>query len=212
MKKIMLGLLALFMTVAVSAQNYSYLEADVRFNETSDANVTFRHSGAFPITEKFGFANFASVEGNETYSYGQVLLGGYYQVCNSVKVSLMAGKEAVAGTISNDIRFGGIISYAKGDKFRAYVNYQRNDNPFKSETKATEWYDVMARYAVVSKTKRSLYVGGRYMEGYGLGVPLSVRQSIGKANLHVAYTHFYDVDNELGQDWTPTVTVALEFL
>jgi len=29
---------------------------------------------------------------------------------------------------------------------------------------------------------------------------------------HVGYTHYYDVDDDYSGDWTPTLTLAIEFL
>jgi hypothetical protein len=208
--KLFLGLfLALFMTVAISAQNYSYFDNDVRFYDESEAVVTLTHFGFFPITDKFGFADYASLEGNDEYGYGQVLLGGYYNVTDKLSVYLMAGKES----ISNDVRFGGMLYYTTGDKFRTYAFYQRNENVFSSDTKWSEWYDIMARFAFVSKEKNSLYVGGRYMKYYGAGPTVSVRQAFNStSNLYLGVTAYNDVDNDYGgNDWIPTLTLAVEF-
>jgi len=210
MRNLILGLMTLFMTVAVSAQNYSYFDTDVRFYDEGESVVTLTHFGFFPITEKFGFTDYASVEGNNEYGYGQVLLGGYYNVTDELSVYLLAGKES----ISNDVRFGGMVYYTTGDKFRTYAFYQRNENVFSSDTKWSEWYDVMARVALVSKDKNSVYVGGRYMKYYGAGPTLSVRQTLGAtSNVYLGVTLYNDVDNDYGgSNWTPTLTLAFEFI
>lgn len=211
MKKIILGFLALFLSVGMYAQNYSYFDNDVRFyNDGTNPVVTLSHFGAFPITEKFGFTDYAVIEGSaDVNRVGLVLLGGYYNVTKELSVYLMAGKES----LSTDVRFGGILYYTTGDKFRAYASYQRNQLGFTSKTKDSEWYDIQARFAIVSKEKNSFYAGGRYMKYYGIGVPLSVRQSMSKnSNLILGYTTYYDIDNSYGGDWLPTVTLAFEFL
>ena len=209
MRNLILGFLALFITVAVSAQNYSYFDNDVRFYNEGDAVVKLTHFGAFSITEKFGFADFASIEGNNVYSYGQVLLGGYYNITDALSVYLLAGKES----ISNDVRFGARLSYTNGDKLNAYAFYQRNGDPFASDTLDSEWYDFMAKYAVISKEKNSVYVGARYMKYYGLGPTVAVRQLIGKtSDVILGFSMYNDVSDDYSDgDWTPTLTLAFEF-
>jgi len=209
MKNLILGVFALLMTVAVSAQNYSYFDNDVRFYNEGDAVVTLTHFGVFPITEKFGFTDYASIEGNDMYSYGQVLLGGYYQITDDLSVYVMAGKESV----SNDLRLGYMLYYSTGDKIRTYAFYQRNGDPFASDTKGSEWYDIMARFAVLSKEKNSVYVGGRFMKYYGLGPAVSVRQSLTPtSNVYLGFTMYNDVNDDYSDgDWTPTLTLAVEF-
>jgi len=212
MRNLILGFFALFITVAVSAQNYSYFDNDVRFYDDKemlgDPVVTLTHFGQFQITESFGFTDYASIEGNDAYSYGQVLLGGYYNFGNFTAY-VMAGKES----ISNDVRFGYMLYYTTGDDFRAYGFYQRNGDPFASDTKDSEWYDVMARFALISKTKNSVYVGGRFMTYYGLGPTVSVRQSLSDtSNVYVGFTMYNDVADDYSDgDWTPTLTLAVEF-
>ena len=77
----------------------------------------------------------------------------------------------------------------------------------------SEWYDFVARYAVLSKDKNSVYVGGRYMKYYGLGPVVSVRQALGTtSNAYLGFTMYNDIDNDYSDgDWTPTLTLALEF-
>lgn len=209
MKRLFIGLIALIMTTAVSAQNYSYFDNDVRFTNDGNPIVTLTHFGVFPITEKFGFTDYASVEGDNLYGYGQVLLGGYYNITDNLSVYLLAGKES----ISNQARFAGVLYYTTGDAVRAYAFYQRNENPFSGDTINSEWYDFMLRLAMTSKEKNSSYIGARYIKYYGLGVPISFRQSLSPtSNLYIGYTHYYDVDDNYSGDWTPTLTLAIEFL
>tara|TARA_R110000851_G_scaffold47990_1_gene116326 strand:+ start:2410 stop:3045 length:636 start_codon:yes stop_codon:yes gene_type:complete len=204
--------LLLVLTLSLTAQTYSYFDNDVRFvgDEYGGSVTTLTHFGLFPITEKFGFTDYASIEGNNQYQYGQVLLGGYYNITDKLSVYVMGGKEST----SNQVRFGYMAYYTTGDKFRTYAFYQRNQNPFSSETRDSDWYDVMLRVAITSKDNNSLYVGGRYMKFYGVGVPISVRQKLNdSSNLYLGYTTFYDVDGDYGNsDWLPTITLALEFL
>jgi hypothetical protein len=213
MKKLLLVLI-ITLSISVTSQNYSYFDNDVRFVEQESGNpiVTLTHFGFLPITDKFGFTDYASIEGNNvnSNSYGQVLLGGYYNITDKLSVYFMAGKES----ISNEVRFGYMAYYTTGDKFRTYAFYQRNKNPFSSDTKGSEWYDIMLRVAVSSKEKNSFYVGGRYMRNYGLGVPISVRQKLNDyGNVYLGYTTFYDIDNVYSNsDWLPTLTLALEFM
>jgi hypothetical protein len=213
MRNLILGCLTLFMTVAVSAQNYSYFDNDVRFYDDKetlgDPVVTLTHFGVFPITEKFGVADYASIEGNDTYSYGQVLIGGYYQITPELSVYVLAGKEST----SNEVKFGGMLYYTTGDKFRTYAFYTRNGDPFANDTKDSEWYDFMARYALVSKEKNSVYVGARFMKMYGLGPTVSVRQAMSKtSNAYLGFTMYNDVSDDYSDgDWTPTLTLAIEF-
>tara|TARA_R110000851_G_scaffold47424_1_gene115095 strand:- start:53381 stop:54031 length:651 start_codon:yes stop_codon:yes gene_type:complete len=215
MRNLILGCLALFMTVAVSAQNYSYFDNDVRFYDEGEAVVTLTHFGVFPITEKFGVADYASIEGNNEYSYGQVLIGGYYQITPELSVYLLAGKEGGQnlGLTNGKVKFGGMLYYTTGDKIRAYAFYTRNGDPFASNTKNSEWYDFMARYALVSKTKNSVYVGARFMKMYGLGPTVSVRQAMSKtSNAYLGFTMYNDVSDDYSDgDWTPTLTLAIEF-
>jgi len=197
------------MTIAVSAQNYSYFDNDVRFIDDGNPITTLTHFGVFPITEKFGFTDYASVEGNNDFSYGQVLLGGYYNITNELSVYLLAGKES----ISNQARFAGVLYYTTGDKIRAYAFYQRNENPLSGDTIDSEWFDFMARFALLSEEKNSLYIGGRYMKYYGIGVPISFRQALSpSSNVYLGYTQYYDIDNDYDSSWTPTLTLAVEFL
>lgn len=190
--------------------NYSYFDNDLRFvqNDMGDPIVTLTHFGFFPLTEKFGFTDYASIEGNDQYQYGQVLLGGYYNITDELSVYVMGGRESV----SNDMRFGYMVYFTNGDQIRTYAFYQRNQSPFDSDTKLSEWYDIMFRYGVISKEKESYYLGGRYMKWYGLGPTLSYRRNIGDGdNVYLGYTTYFDVNNDLGVDVLPTVTLAFEF-
>jgi hypothetical protein len=104
MKKIV-TLVLLLVSITFNAQNYSFFENDVRLINSEDQDVigneivTLTHFGFFPISEKFGFTDYASVEGNDQYTYGQVLLGGYYNITDQLSVYLMAGKESVGGVL-----------------------------------------------------------------------------------------------------------------
>jgi hypothetical protein len=124
MKKI-LSILILFSSF-ISAQNYSYFDNDVRFLDSENGNpiVTLTHFGFFPINNKFGFTDYASIEGNDTYQYGQVLLGGYYNITDKLSVYLLGGRES----ISNELRIGYMAYFTTGDQLRTYVFYQRNGN------------------------------------------------------------------------------------
>lgn len=211
MKKLILKVI-LLISLNITGQNYSYFENDVRFiNKEDGAPIkTLTHFGFFPITEKFGFTDYASIEGNNEYQYGQVLLGGYYNITNKLSMYLLAGKES----ISNQIRFGYMIYFTTGDKIRMYAFYQRNQNPFADKTKDSQWYDIMLRFAISSKENRSFYMGGRYMRFYGIGSPISFRKKITtENNIYISYTTFYDINNDFyGGNWIPTLTLALEFL
>lgn len=202
--KILLGLLALF-TMSMSAQNYSYFENDVRFYE-GDNVVTLTHFGQYNIGEKWGFTDYATIEGNDEYTYGQLLIGGFYQLTNTFSVYVMAGKE----TGSNDIRMAYMGYYTTGDKLMAYAFYHKNID----ESYDSEWYDLNVRYALVSKEKSSFYVGARYMRFYGVGVPITYRQSVSSSDsIFISYTHFYN--NELPDgvsEWTPTLSINIQLM
>jgi hypothetical protein len=208
--KFMLILLGLFMTTAVTAQNYSYFDNDVRFPKDEAAVTTLTHFGVYQINENFGFTNYASIEYSLTdggYGYGQVLLGGYVNINDKLSFYLLAGKES----ISNDARFASVLYYTTGDAFRAYAFYQRNG--LSKDVVSNEWYDLSVRQAIVSKEKNSFYLGVRYMKYYGIGVPVSVRQAISSNdNIYLGFTAYYDIDDNIGGNkWLPTATLAFEF-
>jgi hypothetical protein len=218
MKKIV-TLVLLLVSITFNAQNYSFFENDVRLINSEDQDVigneivTLTHFGFFPISEKFGFTDYASVEGNDQYTYGQVLLGGYYNITDQLSVYLMAGKESVGGVLSQDVRFGYMAYFTTGDKIRTYAFYQRNGNPFSSDTRDTHWYDIIFRYAIASEETHSFYIAARYMRGYGVGLPFIFRLKISEGDsVYVGYTTFYDVDNLLpNSDVLHSITLSFEF-
>lgn len=218
MKKIIILLLTLA-SFSVTSQNYSFFENDVRLISSEDREivgneiVTLTHFGFFPITEKFGFTDYASVEGNNQYTYGQVMLGGYYNITDDLSVYLLAGKESINGQISQDLRLGYMAYYTTGDNIRAYAFYQRNGNPFSSDTRDTHWYDIFFRYAISSEDTHSFYLAARYMRGYGAGIPFIFRAKISEGDsIYVGYTTFYDVDNLLpNSDLLHSVSLTFEF-
>jgi len=205
-KQIILGLF-LILTVSLNAQNYSFFENDVRYDEHS-TTVTLTHFGEFGITQNFGFSDYVSVENNQLgVSYGQVLLGVNYKAIENVTFSIFAGKE----TLTNSHRMAAYTSYLNGDKLFVYAFYQKNPN----ETYDSEFYDLRLRYATYSGNNNSVYVGVRYMRYYGVGLPIGLRQTINdNCNLYVSYTTYYNA--EVGQNykdssrWTPTFSLNLE--
>lgn len=207
MKNLFIAITLVMFTSTALGQNYSFFENDVRLPSEGNVITTLTHFGFFPINDKFGITDYASIEGNDEYSYGQLMLGGYYNITNELSAYLMVGKESS----SNQVRLGYMVYYITGDNFRGYFFYNRNQNPLSSETKETEWFDIMTRFAIVSKPKNSFYIGGRYLTNYGLGMPLTVRQTLnGFSNIYVAFTPYYDVD--LTKDWLPTISLIFEFL
>lgn len=206
----------LMLTMAVSAQNYSFFENDVRFTDVE--TVSFTHFGEFAITENFGFTDYASTQNSKDMnhakygSYSQLLLGVYCKAIPNVTTSVFMGKES----ISNDIRMAGFVSYIPSDKILAYAFYQRNLNQSYS---GSEFYDIKFRYAPFSTEKSSVYIGARYMTTYGLGMPLAYRHSMTPtSNVYVAYTTYYDctvvgtTSHNNSARWIPTLSLNFEFL
>lgn len=214
MKKLLV-LSIIMISSLVNAQNYSFFENNIRLINSEDKKelgteiATLTHFGFFPITERFGFTDYASIEANNKYQYGQVLLGGYYSITENLSIYLMGGLESV----SRQPRFGYMLYYTTGDKIRTYAFYQRNKNPFTSQTKASEWYDIFFRYAIISKDSNSLYLAARYMRGYGLGVPVIFRFKISEGDsVYLGYTAFYDVDKLLPETSTlHSISLTFEF-
>lgn len=202
--KLILGLLTLF-TIALSAQNYTYFENDMRFID-GETSTSVSHFGEFPITEKFGITDYFQIETGYAGEYGQGLIGLYYKLDNNLSIALFGGLES----ISKDIRYAFLIYY-NNDRWGISAFYQRNQNPFDKASKETEWYDFQGRYELISKEKNSLYVGARYMKFYGLGVPIGVRQSLSKnLNVYIFYTTYYDIDKLFDNSWIPTVSLNME--
>jgi len=210
MKRLFITLL-LFISFSMSSQNYSFFENDIRLansgNSEGSSIVTLTHFGFFPITEKFGFADYVSIEGNDQYEYGQVLLGGYYNITDKLSTYIMVGKESV----SSEGRFGYMLYFTTGDKIRTYAFYQRNKNPFSPTTQNSEWYDIMFRYAIKSEINNSFYLGARVMKGYGTGIPITLRQRISDGDsVYLSYTTYYD-ETLSDFPWRHTLTLVFEF-
>jgi len=207
MKKMYLLGLLLALSLSLSAQNYSFFENDVRLiNGNETVNLT--HFGEFSLTNHFGITDYVSVDNSRLNgSEGELLLGLYYKPNDKFTFSLLVGQE----TLTKNIRFGGLAYYKNGDKLLISGFYQRNKSPFEGKSNANEWYDLQIKLALLSHDKTSLYVGSRYEKGYGLGLPVGLRHSIGSNNLYVVYTTYYNFEGPKDL-FVPTFGLNFEIL
>ena len=203
MKKLFFTALLILTTFAMSAQNYVLLENDYRIFDDSET-LNMSQYGEFAFTDHVGVTEYIGY--NSDYlgngSYLEALVGLYVRPINNFTVGAMIGVHTDANL--KQLRYGA-IAYYQTDAVLLSAFYEVNEDWDPNG----EWFDLIARYTIPVSNGDNWFVGARWKDGYGVGLPIGYCKPIGSSNVTLNYITYYNegVENE----WLPTVTLQIEF-